>query len=567
MYTEQKYECQALSSALSLGLGQRPAFAFRYTRAMRLVRLLPLALPFAIACSGGGSDNDSLARRLDALGATDCLTLPGFQCLSLPVPLDHSDPGGPTLGIQFAIRLASGTEDQHVGVLVQVQGGPGYSGIVGAEDFSEVDPRIPERFDLVFFDMRGLFASGGLDCPEAAAAWNAESFRAATPQQAAAVAARAADFGAACVTELGLPAATLRLFDTAQAVEDLESFRVAIDEPTLTLYGLSYGTQYVQTYATQHPDHTRAALIDGVVDLTLSDVEFSTRLVRADNDVLDRMLSACTQDAACASAFPGAPAAVFDQIAATLDTAAMVAYPLPAGGTVPRSFDHDGLDMLAYLGIEEESGRTEYLRALASAAAGDYVPLLRDVNAVWVDQSDLLPISDPDFSNAGYYLFTCNDFGHPAGGQAPYLAAGALLAADSSQRVLSAAFGDLPCATWPGAPEAPPLPAPYSAPAPTMFINVDADVATPFEQGAAMYARLSQAGAPVAAVTVHGGHHVMLGYDDCVNQAAAAFLLDPTIATAQVPTECTVPFMDPFAPPFAPPSARAVRARHHPGRR
>ena len=62
---------------------------------------------------------------------------------------------------------------------------------------------------------------------------------------------------------------TLPYYSTRQAVEDLRGVsRVHGRGRQVNLYGESYGTQYVQTYAAAHPDHVASLFLDGPVDLT-----------------------------------------------------------------------------------------------------------------------------------------------------------------------------------------------------------------------------------------------------------------------------------------------------------
>jgi pimeloyl-ACP methyl ester carboxylesterase len=493
-----------------------------------------------------------LSARLDALGATACPGLGDeYRCVSLEVPLDHSAPDGDTINAAFAVRLASGSPEEHLGMLVTANGGPGYSGIAWAEDFAAVDAVIARRFDLVFFDLRGLFASGGLDCPVAANAWFVADWRADGPEAALDVGAAAAAFSRDCIEELALPESELRFYNTAQAIADLDALRAATGQEQLTLYGLSYGTQFMQAYATAYPTHTRALLIDGVVDMTLSGLAYAEQVTRTHNDVLARVIEACANDAACAEAFDGDPAAGFDAVAAALQSApATVAYRID-GEEQARRFTRADLDRVAAIALANAQGRTAMMRAVAAAFAGDYAPLLDELYVTWIEARTLDSLKDATYADAGYYMFTCNDYGRVAGvevsnQQAAWLDAVVRLSGEPGQRVLQAFGGDLPCTTWASAPIEPERPAPYAASSPTMFINADADIATPFAQGDGIYRRLVEAAASVAAIRVPGGHHVMLGSDDCVDARATAFLLDPTVTADGSETICPVRLMEPF---------------------
>ena len=55
----------------------------------------------------------------------------------------------------------------------------------------------------------------------------------------------------------GSTEADLPFYATKQAIEDLEAVRDYLGVDKLQLYGESYGTQYVQTYAAAYPDRSR----------------------------------------------------------------------------------------------------------------------------------------------------------------------------------------------------------------------------------------------------------------------------------------------------------------------
>lgn len=469
----------------------------------------------------------NLIERLYTLGAAPCEDAPGFLCLSLPVPWDHAAPSGPTFPLAVAVRPARGLSR---GSLLVVDGGPGYSGVADADDLTWLDPRLSEQLDLVYFDLRGLAGSGGLDCPIAASAWYTGGLRGQTAEERAEVAARAAQFVTACPAEAGWSADELSFLTTAQAVEDLEALRLALGISAWTLYGLSYGTQLSQEYARAHPETTRAVALDGVVDLTLTDLDYATSLNRAVNTVLDSALAACDEDADCAAEV-GDAAALYDDLAASLDAApATFDAPQPSGELRPRTFSRADLDALTLSAMDNAEARSWFLRTLAAASQrGDFVPMRRLLDAVGGYDPETDQYVTGDFSDAIYYAVTCNDYGRLSGGEAAYLARGEELAAEGP-RATSPLYGDLPCATWTSAPAEQPRPAAFAPPGvPTLLINAEGDVATPVAQGEAVFSALQAAGAPGRVIRVAGGRHVMWGWGNaCVDAPVTAFLLDPS---------------------------------------
>ena len=187
---------------------------------------------------------------LEGLGGVPCPDS-DFTCVTLTVPLNHFDPNDSrTMDVVFAILPATG---ERKGMFVTATGGPGSAGLASADSYTAAfDPSIPEHFDIVFFDQRGVGMSGGLQCTNAAAEYYRTDADANTAEGEAAMVASAQKFSTDCTAEMGNPE-ILPYLGTDQAVEDLESFRQAMGDEKLWLYGESYGTQYVQTYAAAHP--------------------------------------------------------------------------------------------------------------------------------------------------------------------------------------------------------------------------------------------------------------------------------------------------------------------------
>ena len=222
-----------------------------------------------------------------------------FTCVTLPVPRDHAQPGGATFKVTFAIHRAA--HSPRKGVFVTVTGGPGTSGIAAADSYTAAfDPAIVDDYDLVFFDQRGVGRSQALQCPEAALAFY--DFPGDPSQDLAhglRYAGASKTFAHDCVAETGSTIGRLRLFSTAQAVEDLEAFRAWLGAPKIDLYGESYGTQFVQAYAAAHPDRLHSLFVDGPVDLTLTGLQFLREQAHAFDTVLSMTLDTCSADSAC----------------------------------------------------------------------------------------------------------------------------------------------------------------------------------------------------------------------------------------------------------------------------
>jgi pimeloyl-ACP methyl ester carboxylesterase len=491
---------------------------------------------------------ETMSAILERLGGTPCPDS-DFTCLTLTVPLDHFNPdGGATIDVVFAVLPATG---ERKGMFVTVTGGPGSSGLSAADDYtSAFDPSLPEHFDIVFFDQRGVGTSGGLQCVEAAATFYRTEMDTTTPEGEAALAAAAQAFALDCVQETGR-ADLLPYLGTRQAVEDLEDFRQAMGDERLWLYGESYGTQYAQTYAAAHPEHLAALILDGTVDLTLSGPEFYRQQAQAFSDVLTATLEACNADPGCAVQFGGDALAFYDRLADRLARSpAAFSFPLPSGGISQRSFTLSDLEAATAGELYTENSRGMLLRALAGAARDDLVPLARLVyQDLGLDPETQEPILDPTYSDATYYAVECADYdyfsGTPAERAQAYLRAGD--AVDQAVPRLSSIFyGDLPCVFWPVLPD--PRPAPLTAEGiPTFVLGATSDPATPVSNGIAVYHRLVDG----YLVTTQGGPHIIFGRGDaCPDNLVTAFLvkdLRPAQRESTCPGEVVTAYV-PLAP-------------------
>jgi pimeloyl-ACP methyl ester carboxylesterase len=496
---------------------------------------------------------EDTAAILERLGGFPCPES-AFTCVTLTVPLDHFNPTmAGTIPVVFAVQPATGARK---GMFVTVTGGPGTSGLAAADSYTAAfDPRLTESFDIVFFDQRGVAASGGLQCADAAAAFYRSDYQAQTPAQEAALIGAAETFSQDCVAEMDAPK-MLPYLGTSQAVEDLEIFRQAMEDDKLWLYGESYGTQYAQTYAAAHPEHLAGLILDGTVDLTLSGPGFMREQAQAFNDTLVATLQACNADPACAADFGGDAVAAYDDLEARLAQGPLpFNFPLPSGGKESRILTLSDMEAAVADYLYSESARMLLQRGLAAAARGDLVPLARMLyDALGLDPETLQAIPDPSWSDAIYYGVTCNDYAYFTGTAAAraeqYIRAGD--AADASIPHLSSIFyGDLPCTFWPTRPEAT-RPAPLVATGiPTFVLGATADPATPVGNGEQVYGRLADG----YLITTEGGAHVTFGWGNaCPDDIVTTFLVEDMVPR-QRETRCAGVVADAYVP-LAPADAR-----------
>lgn len=486
---------------------------------------------------------------LERLGMAPCPE-GGFMCVKLTVPLNHFDPNDSrTMDVVFAILRATG---ERKGMFVTATGGPGTAGLMSAESYAAAfDPSIPEHFDIVFFDQRGVGLSGGLQCAQAAATFYRTDWAATTPEGESTLTESARTFAADCVTEMGDPE-ILPYLGTDQAVEDLESFRQAVGDEKIWLYGESYGTQYSQTYAAAHPDHLAALVLDGTVDLTLSGVDFYEGQARAFSNTLQLTLDACNADDFCAESMGGGDAVtVYNKLAERLKQSPVeYSFPLPSGESIKRTFTFSDLEASASSYLYSEGDRMIFLRALAAYSRNeDLAPMARILyNSLVLDPETLEAIPDPSYSDAVFYGVECQDYGYFSG--TPQERANAYLRAgdktDFDIPYFSSIFyGDMPCMFWPNSTVSNERPAPLTNDGiPTLVLGAIADPATPVSNGQAVYSRLSNG----YLITQAGGPHIIFGRGEaCIDDLVTDFLVSDQLPP-QRETTCEGAVSSEFVP-------------------
>ncbi len=464
-----------------------------------------------------------------------------FACITLAVPKDHlAVAGGPTWDVTFAIQRTAG---ERKGTFVYIVGGPGGSGIGVADSYTDYfDPAIAEAYDIVYVDQRGIGMSQPIQCVDAAAVYYRDPNRLQVPAERPAAAAAAEGFATDCIAEAGIAEADLPLFATSQAVEDLDAIRQYLGVERLHLFGESYGTQFVQTYAAAHPDHVAALFVDGPVDLTIPGIDYYVESTRGAEDTLVGVLRACTDDEGCAADLDGSDAvATYDGLAARLAMSPIeYDFPLADGTTARRSLTSADLENAAFGYLYSPADRASLQRAIAAASHGNHVPLAHlAYGSIGVDPDTEVAEEDPTWSDAMYFAVECQDYAFFPDGGSPdqrlsaWLAAGAAAGIDDL-RLGTGFYGDVPCLYWPRATTSAERPAPLvDVSYPVFVLTSTTDPATPIVNGFRIYSRLDDAWF----FQTVGGPHVIFGWGEaCPDSEIAAYLADGVLPASRVTT-------------------------------
>ncbi|MET9202750.1 alpha/beta fold hydrolase [Gordonia sp. NPDC003585] len=179
-------------------------------------------------------------------------TSSAVQCATVVVPRDYAKPNGPTINVTVS-RIPARDPAHKIGVLVGNPGGPGGDAL-GLFSWAPPPAPVRDRFDLVAVQPRGLWSATPIRC----AKFNADNDIEALMNYGAINRQR-------CERQSPGYPSTITTENTAR---DIEMVRRALGVNKLSLYGLSYGTTLMATYATLYPQHTDRLVLDSAVDPT-----------------------------------------------------------------------------------------------------------------------------------------------------------------------------------------------------------------------------------------------------------------------------------------------------------
>ncbi|MFN8026369.1 MAG: alpha/beta hydrolase [Acidimicrobiia bacterium] len=295
----------------------------------------------------------------------------GFQCATLNVPVDWSNPTGEQMGIAMS-RLPATDPAQRIGSLVTNYGGPGQGGVdYLRQTYGRLPDELRARFDIVTFDPRGTGASRPIDCVDDAVLDLSTGLPALPDTEAALTAYEQynATFAQGCTERMGAYAGQV---GTRNVARDVEAMRIALGEPKLNYLGYSYGTILGEAYAQMYPANVRSMVLDGPPDYSLSMRDYNYQQAKGFADALTAFLTWCEQTQ-CSLSRAGNPRDVLNQLIATTASA-----PIPADytlngqtrtGTLNGSMLQTGVVSLLY---DQARGWPLLADALRSAAQDNW---------------------------------------------------------------------------------------------------------------------------------------------------------------------------------------------------
>ena len=455
-----------------------------------------------------------------------CQSGGGFECSSLPVPLDRGGAVGGTLTLAVERQLA-GSRPSASAVLA-LAGGPGQATLPLAGFIAKaMAPALAAR-DLILFDQRGTGSSDPLGCP---------ALELAPSGSVASLLER-------CALQLG-PARGA--YTTQESVADIEAVRRAAGYERLVLYGTSYGTKVALQYAARYPTHVEALLLDSVVP-----ADGPEPLGIAGFEAIPGALGELCSRRACAGITPN-PVRDMARLAARLHTRTLRGYAFNGAGRRSASTVSES-DLLEILqaGDLNPALRALLPAAVRSALRGDPDPLVRLhlLSLGLIPSVPRVPVENsPPIDEALFAATSCEETPFPwqrqqrpavrlaeALASVHALPSGDFFPFDAGTALATDLIPD--CAYWPDA-----SPAPAAAGAlpavPTLILSGAQDLRTPGSLAAQVAAQIP--GAQVERVPYTG--HSVLGSDfsGCAAAAVSAFFASTPIAPCASATNLFAP--------------------------
>ncbi|MGW1534103.1 alpha/beta hydrolase [Streptomyces aureus] len=183
------------------------------------------------------------------------------QCASLTVPMDHADPGGPTIDIAVS-RIPAEKPTARRGALLLIPGGPGNTSLTDPSGKGRKLPQsVRDQYDLIGFAPRGLAPSTTVSCGLQHADLATSSLRPwpAPDGSISGNLATARRVSQACTRNGG---ELIRHISTLDEVHDIDRIRAALGEHRLAVWGVSYGTYVGAVYSQLFPQHTDRIVLD-----------------------------------------------------------------------------------------------------------------------------------------------------------------------------------------------------------------------------------------------------------------------------------------------------------------
>ncbi len=450
----------------------------------------------------------------------------GIDSTRVTVPLDWSNPSGPTIKIAIA-RHSAGSGS--LGSLLINPGGPGGSGYDFVEQYVNyvVTPAVLAKYDIIGFDPRGVnHSSPKITCytdpaREDKLLYGTYASAYGTQGWIDELTTVEKDWAAACLKNTG---PLLGHIDAASNARDMDVIRAVLGDTKMHYLGYSYGTYLGTMYAELFPDKVGRMVLDGPIDPLVGELDSLATQMAGFDSALKAYMASCQAKKGCP--FTGSVDSGLHQVRAVLD------------------------------GIDARHLMASDGRKLDSATVGTGVSHTLYSASSWPDLTTMFQDlakneANSTFANADAYngrssggTYSSNESDAYAAvtcaegnlGTDGVTALQGLAKIDAAAPILGKYFAeddyavlDTACSNWPE-PVAK-LPTSFAAKgaAPIMVVATTNDPATPYAGGISLSKQLSSG----VLVTHKGeGHTVYAQGDTCIDDTVDAYLISGTVPTS-----------------------------------
>jgi pimeloyl-ACP methyl ester carboxylesterase len=295
------------------------------------------------------------------------------------------EPGNPSAGnVRVGFAFVPARQQPALDTLVPHEGGPGYSTTGTGRDYAAMYGPLLQRHNLLLVDQRGTGLSRPLRCSDLQHL--VLSYSVAAGRCGRALGDRADDY------------------TSVRSADDLASVIAKLELPSVALYGDSYGTFFVQTFAGRYPELVSSIVLDSAYPTYGETAWYPTQApaMRA------AFTKVCRRSAECRSAGRGFLPTLGTVLAKVRERPWLgTAYDAEGTRTQVR-VDGAALTSVAFGATYTPAFYRELTAALRSALRGDRAPLLRLVAEAVGGSSDAGP--DRDYSEGLDAAVACHDY-------------------------------------------------------------------------------------------------------------------------------------------------------------
>jgi len=444
-----------------------------------------------------------------------------MECATVLAPLNWDEVSADS-PVSLSLTRQKATGSERLGSVFVNPGGPGASGadFVANGVNRAASKQLQEYYDVVGWDPRGVAASDGVQCYDAAG-MDAYLFGIAenTPRTDAwldEIRESAAAYGEACAEATG---ELLGYVDTVNTAHDLDMLRSVVGDNKLNYIGYSYGTLVGSYYAEMFPENVGRVVLDGVVNPTATIFDMVLFQTTAFEKSLESYLAWCLAGSNCP--FDG----TVDQALRSVQILLEKVEATPLAGDDGRMlgvntlltaiifplYDEGSWPYLTDLFTELKTGGTRMAFALADAYYS------RGLDGNYTDNS-----------NEAFSAINCLDYERVTDIE---------VMRKNAQAIAEAApvfgkyqgFGELGCADWPYPERTLRTEITASGAAPIMVVGTTGDPATPYQWAVDLAGTLENA----VLVTYNGeGHTAYNRSNACVLNAVDNYMIKGIIPSA-----------------------------------